>query len=162
MLEQAIVSYGGMATVEALRASRRGRARERASVPQPKGLRRRRRALHGTRHGSSCLPSTLRASHCQPGTATRTRCTRDLPASEAWSETSQETRSLSPRRRSGFPQCSPLPSKPVAHVAQANTRTIIARSDSNGEDLEGFAAPDSTTRSSWTNPSQAMAYADDR
>ena len=62
-------------------------------------------------------------------------------SAKPWSETSQETRSLSPRRRS---RVSPhdvrsLPSKPVAHVAQANTRTIIARSDSNGEDLEGFA-----------------------
>ena len=48
--------------------------------------------------------------------------------------------SFTAQKVKGFPHdVRSLPSKPVAHVAQANTRTIIARSDSNGEDLEGFA-----------------------
>ena len=40
-------------------------------------------------------------------------------------------------RVKGFPHNVRAPVGPC--VAKANTRTIIARSDSNGEDLEGFA-----------------------
>lgn len=40
----------------------------------------------------------------------------------------------------GFPSVvKSLPSKPVSHHPPAGAPTIIARSDSNGEDLEGFA-----------------------
>ena len=48
--------------------------------------------------------------------------------------------SFTAQKVKGFPHnVRSLPSKPTKHVAQKDTRTIIARSDSNGEDLEGFA-----------------------
>jgi hypothetical protein len=48
--------------------------------------------------------------------------------------------SFTAKKEPGFPSAvRSLPSKPVSHHPPAGEPTIIARSDSNGEDLEGFA-----------------------
>jgi hypothetical protein len=48
--------------------------------------------------------------------------------------------SFTASKTAGYPaKVRSLPSKPVSHHPNAGVATIIARSDSNGEDLEGFA-----------------------
>ena len=148
VLEQAIVSYGGMATVEGVwRAIKKvwaSKWNERAYLS---------RKACGVEEEELCMATLLMElvpaeysfvlHTANPVTGNQNEVYGEICVGLGEALVGNEpgnALSFTAQKVKGFPHdVRSLPSKPVAHVAQANTRTIIARSDSNGEDLEGFA-----------------------
>ena len=148
VLQQAIVSYGGMATIEGVwRAIKKvwaSKWNERAYLS---------RKACGVEEEELCMATLLMElvpaeysfvlHTANPVTGNQNEVYGEVCVGLGEALVGNEpgnALSFTAQKVKGFPHnVRSLPSKPIAHVAQENTRTIIARSDSNGEDLEGFA-----------------------